>query len=129
MTKAEQLAARLDELTTIIGKKRNEFLGSPEDTGVESYLAHTAVEQAEYNKLSRQLRVISDAEMSEWDDAGDLYSIDVFAAMCKGGSFNDDDGFGVYSDGELKTNIGIYPSDITVGNYRKDFGFVIWYNK
>ena len=51
--------------------------------------------------------------------------------MCKGGGFIDYDGFGVYADKEkkMKTNIKLYPSDITSGKYRKDFTHVIWYNR
>ena len=129
MTKTEQLAQRMEELRDIIYKKQQAFMGSPEDTGWEAYQEHTAVEQTEFNKLSRQYRVLVDADLEEWDGNGDMFDIETFVAYCKGGGFIDYDGFGHYSDGVKVSDVEIYPSDVTKGNYRKDFTHVIWYNK
>jgi len=65
----------------------------------------------------------------KWDD--DVYTLKQFVDMCESGGFIDYDGFGVYADKEkkMKTNIKVYPSDITSGKYRKDFTHVVWYNR
>lgn len=92
--------------------------------------------QPSYQKcidLSKEIRRLEDevewSPFEEWDD--DIYTLKQFVGMCKEGGFIDYDGFGVYADKnkKMKTNIEVYPSDITSGKYRKDFPHVVWYNK
>lgn len=133
MSKLEQLQARMNELTILINKKRDDFMNSEDDKGDEdsfnAYIAVAENEEKEYRKLSRQYRVLVDPILSEWDETGDMMTLNNFEAYCKGGGFIDYDGHGMYSDGEKESDIIIYPSDIKAGNYRKDFTHVIWYNR
>ena len=66
-------------------------------------------------------------EPIEHDD--DIYTIEQFKSMCKGGGFIDYDGFGVYAFKDKKSDIEIYPSDVIKGNLRTDFTHVVWYNR
>lgn len=133
MTKQEQLQAQMETLENVITAKRDAFVGSEEDTGDEEsfakYLAVAKDEENEYHRLSRQYRVIVDAVMLDWDGAGKLMTIEDFAKQVKAGNFEDYDGVGSYSDGEKEADVSIYPSDIQIGNYRKDFTHIIWYNR
>jgi hypothetical protein len=129
MTKLEQLHARMEELLVIIKQKNEAFIGSPEDTGWDAYEENTRLEQKEYDKLSRQYRVLVDANLFEWDGKGKMMSLDEFVKNVNSGGFIDYDGYGNYSDGVQKSDVSIYPSDVKVGNYRKDFTHVIWYNR
>jgi len=52
-----------------------------------------------------------------------------FKENCLNGSFIDYDGFGYYSDGKMESDIHILPSDFKNGVVRKDFEYVVWYNK
>lgn len=92
--------------------------------------------QPSYQKcidLSKKIRIIEDeiewTPFDEWDD--DVYTIKQFICMCEDGDFIDYDGFGVYADKKkkMKTDIKVYPSDVTSGKYRKDFPHVVWYNR
>lgn len=132
-TKLEQLETRMEELTKIIQQKQDDFLNGPDDHGDEEsmyrFMSCAEREQKEYEKLSRQYRVLVDASLENWDGNGDMMFLETFVSYCKGGGFIDDDGFGNYSDGTHVYDVEIYPSDVTVGNYRKDFTHIIWYNK
>jgi hypothetical protein len=62
-------------------------------------------------------------------DYGDLMTLDNFIHTCKNGCFNDYDGFGNYSDGEILSDIEVSPSDILHGNIRYEWTHVVWFNK
>ena len=49
--------------------------------------------------------------------------------MCKDGWLIDYDGCGNYATEDKISDIIIYPSDIIDKTYRKDFDYVIWFNK
>lgn len=133
MTKLQQLKARMQELSDIIDIKREKFYADPEQATPENMMYFmeelTKTEEEEYAKLSRQSRVICDAELHPWEGRGKMMTLDEFVKNVNSGGFIDYDGSGSYSDGVQESDVSIYPSDIQVGNYRKDFTHVIWYNR
>jgi len=133
MTKLEQLHARMQELSDIIDIKREKFFEDPEKAKPENVYEYmnelTQIEEAEYSKLSRQSRVICDATMHEWSGKGQMMTLNDFVKNVSSGGFIDYDGSGNYSDGIQESDVCILPSDVEVGNYRKDFTHVIWYNR
>ena len=63
----------------------------------------------------------------EWK--GDLYELEKFISMVRNGGFIDDDGWGYYATETTKSDISIYPSDISENIYRTDFTHIIWFNR
>ena len=63
----------------------------------------------------------------EWK--GDLYTLEQFKKMVANGELIDDDGFGYYATEMGKSDVVIYPSDITENLIREDFTHVIWFNR
>lgn len=63
----------------------------------------------------------------EWK--GDLYTLEEFKKMARDGSIVDDDGYGYYATELGKSDVMIYPSDITENLIREDFTHVIWFNR
>lgn len=63
----------------------------------------------------------------EWK--GDLYELEKFISMVRSGGFIDDDGWGYYATETTKSDINIYPSDISENIYRTDFTHIIWFNR
>lgn len=63
----------------------------------------------------------------EWK--GDLYTLEKFISMVRNGGFIDDDGWGYYATETTKSDINIYPSDISENIYRTDFTHIIWFNR
>lgn len=83
-------------------------------------------------ELDQKIRILEEVHLEPFDkDDDDIYTLDDFEKMCKSKFFIDYDGFGVYANKKkkMKTDIKVYPSDITSGNYRKDFPNIIWYNR
>ena len=81
------------------------------------------------HKLSSEYRLIQTPEMTLADKDDDVMPLDIFVGYCKSGGFIDYDGSGNYGTSTHISNITVHPSDITDGNYRKDFTHVYWYNK
>lgn len=63
----------------------------------------------------------------EWN--GDMYTIEEFKDLCQKRAFIDDDGYGNYATETSKSDVQIYPSDVTENIIRTDFPYVIWFNK
>ncbi len=136
MTVLEALKKELEHWEEQRNKDWQEFMNmSEKDIPYQEAVAWYENQQS-YKKciyLNKEIRKLEDEiewePFDEWDD--DIYTLKQFVSMCKDGCFIDYDGFGVYADKEkkMKTNIKVYPSDITLGKYRKDFTHVVWYNR
>lgn len=63
----------------------------------------------------------------EW--SGRLIPIEEFKKDCTTGFFTDDDGIGYYATESSKSDIKVIPSDMTEDLYRKDFPYVLWFNR
>lgn len=86
----------------------------------------------EHNKLWREYKLIKDYTLRDFSslDKECLMPFNEFAKYCKiGPMFIDSDGSGYYATSTQVSDIGISPSDIVAGVYRKDFTHVCWYNK
>lgn len=86
----------------------------------------------EYEKLWREYKLIKDYTLTDFDDLDKscLIPFKEFAKYCEVGPlFTDSDGSGYYATATQVSDIGISPSDIVAGVYRKDFDYVCWYNK
>ena len=124
--KIEKLEAELDEASAAHNAA---FSNSPDGMSYlefESYMAKTG---KKVDALSKELRLIKDPVMTELDEDGDLMTLDEFVECCLDGGFIDYDGSGNYATATHESDIDIYPSDVTSGNYRKDFTHVVWYNR
>jgi hypothetical protein len=89
-------------------------------------------EHKEVANLEREYKLMmdeTDIEYSPIPDYGDKMTFEHFVECCEDGGFIDYDGFGYYATNDKETNIQVYPSDIMSGKYRKDFSYVIWYNR
>lgn len=60
---------------------------------------------------------------------GKKYTLEEFKKLCEEHSLSDSDGVGNYATETAKSDVEVYPSDITEGMYRKDFTHVIWFKK
>lgn len=68
-------------------------------------------------------------------DYGDLFTIQEFEALVRGGSFTDFDGHGNWSDGKrvwsdaFNSKSFVYPSSFSVELAPKGATHVVWFNK
>lgn len=117
----ERLEDRYDEISDECAKEGlsyKEFQKKSESVKEQIYL------------ICKYIRLKQDPSLQydkEW--FGDLMTLEEFIAMCQHNMFVDDDGYGYYATENAKSDILLYPSDITEGIYRKDFSHVIWFNK
>lgn len=117
----EQLAKRLSDREEEYAKSGVEF---------EEMVEKTKTIRLKMNDISREMRLIQDPEIEfgkEWK--GDLMTLEEFIDNCNNGLLIDYDGFGYYATETGKSDIMIYPSDIAMDKYRKDFSHVIWFNR
>lgn len=134
METTENIKKRLSDIEVACSKVTKEFYemsekNIPYDVALKWYESQPVIKEKE--RLENELRLIETPkyfEPIESDD--DVYTIGGFIECCRdGGLFTDYDGFGVYAFEDKKSDIKIYPSDVTNGNIRKDFTHVVWYNK
>lgn len=86
----------------------------------------------EHDKLWREYKLIKDYTLTDFSDLDKecLMSFNEFVQYCRiGPMITDSDGCGYYATATQVSDIGISPSDIIAGVYRKDFSHVCWYNK
>lgn len=89
---------------------------------------YTAI-MANARRLNRKYRNIkSDYIMKPIDKDDNQMRISDFIEAVKSGDFTDYDGFGVYATRIKKTDIPVYPSDVSHG-LRTDFTHIVWYNR
>ena len=62
-------------------------------------------------------------------DYGDLFTLDEFAELCKGGVVANDDGIGYYATDKEMSTYAIKPSEFETGKVDKSYTHVIWFNK
>ena len=135
MENIEELKKQLTSLQEEKHKAWEEYMGMAErDVPFEKawnwYIKQPAVSRCD--ELERKIRNMEEYTLEPLDDPDwcDHMPIEEFMEGCRiGPLFTDDDGFGYYAPEEKQTNIKVYPSDIISGNYRKDFSYVVWYNK
>lgn len=80
--------------------------------------------------ISKEKRLLQDPEIKtgrKWK--GKFLTIEAFIEMSKNGELTDDDGHGYYATNGGVSDVMIFPSDIIVDKYRKDFNMVLWFNK
>lgn len=63
----------------------------------------------------------------EWN--GKLIPLEDFKRECGTGFYTDDDGNGYYATESSKSDIPVLPSDFTEDLYRKDFPYILWFNR
>jgi hypothetical protein len=63
----------------------------------------------------------------EWN--GNTYTLETFQKLVKDKLLMDSDGYGSYATEDAKSNVYVYPSDITENIYRDDFTHIIWFNR
>ena len=100
------------------------------EDGWNWYVNHPKIK--EYTKLSREYNLVRIPILSNMDelDRKCRISFKDFEEACKiGPFFTDYDGSGRYATEDKVSDIGISPSDIVSGIYRKDFDYICWYNK
>ena len=130
--KVKELKKKIKKQDKLIQKKEAEWDASRYIDFSESWNAYCEYMEKywdEGSRLSRELRLIKPYTFNEDKPFGDMMTLEDFIGSCQCGGFIDDDGFGYYSDGERETDITIHPSDVMLGEYRKDFTHVCWYNK
>lgn len=82
-----------------------------------------------YNKLDMDFRVLTKPEMEPIPKYGRHMKLNMFISNVMSGGFIDYDGSGRYATETEISDIQIYPSDIRNGIYRKDFKYIVWFNK
>lgn len=133
MEDIKELQKKLELLEQARDKVWNEYLDKstqniPFNVAWKWYCNQSVVKECEaLEDKIRQLKSAEHFEPIESDD--DVYTIEQFKGMCKGGGFIDYDGFGVYAFKDKKSDIEIYPSDVIKGNLRTDFTHIVWYNR
>lgn len=91
--------------------------------------AHDVKEQLYYVSMYKRLKQDPVLTYNKDIGHGDKYEIEKFKALCEGGMFIDEDGFGEYATETAVSDIEIYPSDVTENLVRDDFTHVIWFNR
>ena len=130
MTK-EEYKKRLDELDEQVHEAwEKSFDIEGWDKAWEWYCNQPCVKDK--RRLWREYKLIKDYTLSDFSDLDKecVMPFKEFEAGCKiGPLFCDSDGSGYYATATQVSDIGISPSDIVSGVYRKDFTHVCWYNK
>jgi hypothetical protein len=124
----ESLKKQID----ILVEKRDEKMEKLDFSKVTSFKeleSNIEPEQGQIEALIKKSRLIKVPEYENIPDYGDHMSFSSFKEACIDGMFIDYDGCGNYATKDKMTNIGISPSDIKEGVYRKEFTHVIWFNK
>lgn len=97
-----------------------------------SYEEFAKLNKQAFNKFkpySQNYKKIKTPTYEEFDDYGDVMTLDKFIANVECGGFIDYDGTGYYAKENLISNISISPTDILDKNYRTDHDYVVWYNR
>ena len=133
MENIEELEKKLNAIEKACDNVWEEFMDMsikdiPYDVAYKWYNSQPVIKERELiqDKI-HQFKKADGFEPIEKDD--DVYTIEQFKGICKGGGFIDYDGFGVYAYKDKKSDIEIYPSDVQKGNVRSDFTHVVWYNR
>lgn len=121
----EVLEKDYERLSDELDKLWDESFNRPD--GWEWYINHPVMK--EYEKCSRELRLIDDYTLEDLPSYGHHMSLEEFIECCLDEGFIDNDGSGVYATKDKASDIEICPSDIIAGVYRKDFTHVVWFNK
>lgn len=82
-----------------------------------------------YEQLEQEIRRLEEPVYEDIPKYGDHMTMKSFVDSCKCSCFCNSDGSGYYATKTKMTNIPVYPSDIMAGNYRRDFDYVVWFNK
>ena len=136
MTELEKLKKEYEDIQEQCDKDWHEYMGMaekniPVEEAWKWYINCPSIKRSE--ELNKEIRRLEDeiewSPFDTWDD--DVYTLKQFVGMCEEGGFIDYDGFGIYADKKkkMKTNIEVYPSDVTSGKYRTDFTHIVWYNR
>lgn len=124
----QEFKAKLDELDKeVIEIWHKSF---DREDGWDWYRNHPKTK--EFEKLYREYKLIKTPTLNDMDDLDKQcrMSFKDFEEGCKVGPFfSDYDGTGRYATKDKVSDIGISPSDIVKGVYRKDFDYICWYNK
>lgn len=126
----EQIEERLYQLDIILDQLFDESLNMSPDEGYKWYRERP--ELKEYQDLHRELKLIydeNDFDLHDISEVGDKMTLQDFVESCEYGGFIDYDGFGYYATETQESSIKISPSDVTNNKYRKDFPYIIWYNR
>ena len=119
---------KLDELDNKVNEIWEQSFNR--EDGWEWYKNHPILK--EYTKLYREYKLIRIPVLRDMNDLDKQCHMKFkeFERYCKiGPLFSDYDASGVYATKDKVSDIGISPSDIVSGVYRKDFEYVCWYNK
>lgn len=96
----------------------------------EEFFKTISDERNMIDSLSREKRFLMPYTLTELDpEDGHIMTIEEFIESVKEGYFCDDDGYGKYIQGNMISNIRIYPSDVEFNNIRPEFDKIRWYNK
>jgi len=119
--------------------KREQFKKTCQDKSAiianssNSYEEYESQMTSIWDKIDELEMMISQLEIPHFKNidpnCGTLYTLEDFISMVEDGSLIDYDGSGVYSDGELKTQITIIPSWVKQRKHRTDFSHVLWFNR
>lgn len=127
-----KIMKRIVELEDIIDEKNKEI----DFDKINSFKEYEQInfniakeEKKELSKLRTLYNLNVEPEFSEIPDYGDKMSLKDFIENCNSGGFINYDGFGQYATNDKITDIIILPSDVKKGTIRKDFDFVVWFNR
>lgn len=126
----EEYEKKLEELDEKVHEIWEQSFEKPYPESWEWYINHPIVK--EDRKVYREYKLIKTPELHDMDDLDRKCRMPFkeFEKYCKiGPMFVDSDGCGYYATKDQVSDIGISPSDICAGVYRKDFKYICWYNK
>lgn len=126
----EEYEKKLEELDEKVHEIWEQSFEKPYPESWEWYINHPIVK--EDRKVYREYKLIKTPKLCDMDDLDRKCRIPFkeFEKYCKiGPLFSDYDGSGYYATKNQVSDIGISPSDICAGVYRKDFEYICWYNK
>lgn len=124
MSRKEELEAKLEEYD----RKYDELWNAGYEPSVWWEKAQKLWESIK--PVSGEYHMIQDEyELQPIPEYGDKFELEKFVDCCEFGGFCDSDGEGYYATEDQESSIPAVPSEIVAGYVRKDFKYVIWYNK
>ena len=124
MTRKEELEAKLEEYDREYDELWNAGYPTPVWWEKANELYKKIIPYSgEYHMIQ------DDYELHDIPDFGDKFVLEKFVDCCKYGGFINNDGYGYYATEDQESTIPAIPSEIVAGYVRKDFKYVVWYNK
>lgn len=127
MNKTQKLEKELEKVREEYKNYFDENFGKTSD--FEEFGSMIEPFENKIREIELEIRLIEIPKYNQISQFGNHIHIDEFIKLSKEKSITDYDGYGKYATSSNMSNILIYPSDVFKNKIRKDFSYVVWFNK